>query len=765
MKPFLSIFGERSPESPLEGLPVLFPHGTPSRDVTISREDAPTVKRSMTLAQFVASFNEIAVGAGIISRTEAWKNPHVRRCVEANAQAIASLPFAIYSGQEPQKKHWWLDFVQHPNEFLQMSEHDLKEQTVAVRELFGECFWFLDREDAPTRGGKKAPIAHIWIYHPHAVTEAIDSRSRRQIGWFFQFETERFFVDLADCVQFRRYDAMRHNPLRPTRGTSPLDAAMLAVSTDVSASKFNLDFFSRGIAPGIILTSKEQLEPGSEDKLKDKLRAQHVGKNAAPLILDGGEIEVHSTSTTQKDSEFIAGARKSMNEIAEVFGVPPCILGNQDQKYDNAEMQLLLWWDGPLSNIRSNLRAAINNGPLKAEATITCDFDTKDVEVLQKRKRARIDQYINLITNARHSPKVAAQMVGLDVDPSMPGYDKVLVGYNQIPYELMEEGASVMVKDEPSDEPTADAAESKPKAAQDDALDETEDEAAKVIAEEPKEDEPRMIRVVTSLSEGPTIRVTPHVSYRAAESDETLRLILQIITGDDEKLRKLAKRFQFQAIETGSKQVGKLLGIDALIAIDNPRVVEFLEQRGNLIVSVNATTAEKINRVVRELMDEGSTPELIGEEIRDAFRLRESQAKLIARQEVGSGLNGGRFLQMEEEGADRHEWLSSRDDRVRESHERLDGETVTIGEQFSNGCRYPQDPDGDTAEVIGCRCITLPATSSRSRITGEARADYWRAVVKNVRSIERVMTSQLERYFFNQRSAVLKALSERGLAK
>jgi hypothetical protein len=127
MKPFLSIFGERSPESPLEGLPVLFPHGTPSRDVTISREDAPTVKRSMTLAQFVASFNEIAVGAGIISRTEAWKNPHVRRCVEANAQAIASLPFAIYSGQEPQKKHWWLDFVQHPNEFLQMSEHDLKE--------------------------------------------------------------------------------------------------------------------------------------------------------------------------------------------------------------------------------------------------------------------------------------------------------------------------------------------------------------------------------------------------------------------------------------------------------------------------------------------------------------------------------------------------------------------------------------------------------------------------------------------------------------
>lgn len=48
-------------------------------------------------------------------------------------------------------------------------------------------------------------------------------------------------------------------------------------------------------------------------------------------------------------------------------------------------------------------------------------------------------------------------------------------------------------------------------------------------------------------------------------------------------------------------------------------------------------------------------------------------------------------------------WLSTLDDRTRHSHRQMHGE-VKDGEYFSNGLRYPGDPEGDPSEVYNCRC-------------------------------------------------------------
>jgi SPP1 gp7 family putative phage head morphogenesis protein len=49
-------------------------------------------------------------------------------------------------------------------------------------------------------------------------------------------------------------------------------------------------------------------------------------------------------------------------------------------------------------------------------------------------------------------------------------------------------------------------------------------------------------------------------------------------------------------------------------------------------------------------------------------------------------------------------WISTDDERTRESHALMDGETVDIDEPFSNDLMYPADPDGDPSEVYNCRC-------------------------------------------------------------
>ncbi|MBQ6264291.1 MAG: hypothetical protein IJK60_02450 [Clostridia bacterium] len=56
------------------------------------------------------------------------------------------------------------------------------------------------------------------------------------------------------------------------------------------------------------------------------------------------------------------------------------------------------------------------------------------------------------------------------------------------------------------------------------------------------------------------------------------------------------------------------------------------------------------------------------------------------------------------------QWLATHDERTRDSHAYLDGETVHYNERFSNGLRYPQDPQGEAAEVYNCRCAMREIT-------------------------------------------------------
>lgn len=54
------------------------------------------------------------------------------------------------------------------------------------------------------------------------------------------------------------------------------------------------------------------------------------------------------------------------------------------------------------------------------------------------------------------------------------------------------------------------------------------------------------------------------------------------------------------------------------------------------------------------------------------------------------------------------QWLAALDSRTRGSHRHLDGETVKLDAEFSNGLKYPGDPDGPAPEVYNCRCTLVP---------------------------------------------------------
>ncbi len=55
------------------------------------------------------------------------------------------------------------------------------------------------------------------------------------------------------------------------------------------------------------------------------------------------------------------------------------------------------------------------------------------------------------------------------------------------------------------------------------------------------------------------------------------------------------------------------------------------------------------------------------------------------------------------------EWLATLDSRTRHSHAMLDGKQVAQDKKFSNGCRFPGDPQGPPWEIYNCRCTLIAA--------------------------------------------------------
>lgn len=68
------------------------------------------------------------------------------------------------------------------------------------------------------------------------------------------------------------------------------------------------------------------------------------------------------------------------------------------------------------------------------------------------------------------------------------------------------------------------------------------------------------------------------------------------------------------------------------------------------------------------------------------------------------------------------EWLATLDSRTRHSHAMLDGERVAQDKKFSNGCRFPGDPQGPPWEIYNCRCTLIAAVEGVDTASAQRRA-------------------------------------------
>lgn len=131
-------------------------------------------------------------------------------------------------------------------------------------------------------------------------------------------------------------------------------------------------------------------------------------------------------------------------------------------------------------------------------------------------------------------------------------------------------------------------------------------------------------------------------------------------------------------------------------------------------------TKQFASRLLQGILNGDPIPN-IANNLLDVVGYNEASAMRNARTMTTSAENLGRqdsYDELANKGViQKKVWIATPDDRTRASHLALDGEEVDVDEKFSNGCRYPADPEGRGEEIYNCRC------SMRDHIVGFRRKD------------------------------------------
>ncbi len=139
------------------------------------------------------------------------------------------------------------------------------------------------------------------------------------------------------------------------------------------------------------------------------------------------------------------------------------------------------------------------------------------------------------------------------------------------------------------------------------------------------------------------------------------------------------------------------------------QILEFAKQ-------INATNEKQIKRVVRSGIEQGLSNAEIGEKIRQSTTFSQARAQRIAQTETTKAINTATnesYKQFEKEEGVKvlKEWISSRDDSVRETHAILDDDApIPVNDDFNvDGYSGPAPASfGAAAMDINCRCTIAP---------------------------------------------------------
>lgn len=143
----------------------------------------------------------------------------------------------------------------------------------------------------------------------------------------------------------------------------------------------------------------------------------------------------------------------------------------------------------------------------------------------------------------------------------------------------------------------------------------------------------------------------------------------------------------------------------------------YLAQAKNRLVGIGNELWFNARTAIAEGLDAGEDIPTIAGRVRDAAKVTEPRARVIARTESHGARNTVNAASVRRvatafsgSSAFARRWQAAEDERTRPTHVVADGQTVGLNEPFTVGgasLDFPGDPAGPPGEVINCRCTTI----------------------------------------------------------
>ena len=240
--------------------------------------------------------------------TSSWVYSDIKGIANEVSQADVGIFQRIGENLEEVIDHEFEQIMRRPNNF--MGGAWLRQYSIYWWLLRGEAYWLkvFDQSGA---------VREIWPL-PASRVRPIPDPVNYISGYGYrstQGEPEQLLEREQVC--FFRFP----NPFDYHRGLSPLSAYRLALETDVSAARWNRDFFNNGAALQMIL-SVPHMTQSQFEQVKLDIDSQLLDEQRRFLIGRAGDIKAEPVTVAQKDAEFLAGRDFSRQEIDRIFGYP-----------------------------------------------------------------------------------------------------------------------------------------------------------------------------------------------------------------------------------------------------------------------------------------------------------------------------------------------------------------------------------------------------------------------------------------------------------
>lgn len=639
-------------------------------------------------------FGELGSEYGKITEGTAYeKHVWVYACINAIARNIARVPFKIYKGEREQTGGQPHDLFQFVNSALSHSQ--LWEGTEIYKNITGNCYWYLERN------GSK--IIAIYFLDPYGMKPVASGRAL--LGWEYQKNGIKTPFDLDEIVHFQYF-----NPYNDFIGLSPLKSAMLSVETDEDSRKFNKNIIDNGSYPGSVIETDKNLTDAQFERLKKQFEQRHKGvKNVGKLgILEGG-AKYKEVKITPEEMRYIESRRMSHDEIHSIYRVPTAITGDTTA-FNRANMEYILkeFWTmtliPELKHIEDKLQASFFN---KFFPGYTGKFDTSVIQELRV-------EYETLADTAYKLWSMGIPLFDIN-DKLNLGFDLTKYPWTRtwwVPFNLVPVGDAGQTGNTENQMLSF-------KKTLDDVLINVDDvnyRKWKALMNYTIPLERKYQNKLSSWIFDLRKTVLGNMYSRVRQFDQNEAFF----DFDDEykKLLNISTPYLSDAVLSGGKTALAEVNIGADFSLNSSRAIDYVNRQKIYLKQIPETIRDNLTGVIRDTLQTGLEQALTNAEIssniientRHMFDVASNRAKIIARTEIHSAANGGRIIGWQENGVEKHQWLNSFDDRVRETHENgigVGGEIVPVGEQFSNGLKWPGDKDGDASEIINCRCTTI----------------------------------------------------------